>query len=103
MEQRFSRRQAIGAIASAASLSTIAARRGQSQQTQAFPPVRTITRGPSYHWFGYYDKLEFDPTNRYVLSNQVAFEHRTPRPDDVIQVGMIDTHDVDKWTQLGES
>ena len=53
------------------------------------PPVRTITRGPKHHWFGYYDKLEFDPTDRFVLSNEVDFEGRTPRPDDVIRVGIV--------------
>ena len=67
------------------------------------PPVRTITRGPKHHWFGYYDKLEFDPTNRYVLSNEVDFEHRTPRADDVIRVGMVDTADGDRWIELGTS
>lgn len=68
------------------------------------PPVRTVTRGPSHHWFGYYDKLEFDPTNRFVLSNQVDFEHRTPRSNDVIRVGMIDTQDKrDEWIELGTS
>ena len=39
--------------------------------SQTPPPVRTITRGPLHHWFGYYDKLEFDPTDPYVLSNHV--------------------------------
>ena len=68
-----------------------------------FPPVRTITRGPKFHWFGYYDKRQFDPTNRFVLSNQVDFQHRTPKPDDVIQVGMVDTGDGDRWIELGES
>ena len=24
------------------------------------PPVRAITRGPKFHWFAYYDKLQFD-------------------------------------------
>ena len=51
---------------------------------------RVITRGPRHHWFGYYDKLQFDPTGRYVLGMQVAFEHRSPRADDVIRVGMVD-------------
>lgn len=46
-----------------------------------FPPIRTVTRGPKYHWFGYYDKAEFDPTDRYLLSNQVDFEHRAPNTD----------------------
>jgi len=66
-------------------------------------PVRTITRGPKFHWFGYYDKLEFDPTDRYVLSNEVDFEHRTPMSGDVIQVGMVDLQDQDKWIELGQS
>ncbi|MHB8900679.1 MAG: hypothetical protein ACYC6Y_18160 [Thermoguttaceae bacterium] len=71
-------------------------------QTQ-LPPVRTITRGPKFHWFGYYDKLQFDPAGRYVLGNQVDFEHRSPTADDLIQVGMVDLHDNDRWIELGES
>ncbi|MFO0907391.1 MAG: hypothetical protein U0794_03350 [Isosphaeraceae bacterium] len=67
------------------------------------PPVRALTRGPKFHWFGYYDKLEFDPTGRYVLGMAVGFEHRSPRPDDVIEVGMVDLHDQDRWIPLGTS
>jgi hypothetical protein len=70
---------------------------------ERLPPVRALTRGPKFHWFGYYDKLELDPTGRYVLGNQVDFQHRSPRPDDVIQVGMVDTQDGDRWIELGES
>jgi hypothetical protein len=67
------------------------------------PPVRTITKGPEHHWFGYYDKLQFDPASRRVLSMAVNFEHRSPRADDVIRVGMIDTGDGDRWLELGTS
>jgi hypothetical protein len=67
------------------------------------PPCRAITHGPRFHWQGYYDKLLFDPTNRFVLGMEVDFEHRSPRPDDVIRVGLIDTRDGDKWTELGAS
>jgi hypothetical protein len=67
------------------------------------PPVRVITRGPKHHWFGYYDKLEFDPTDRYVLGMEVDFEHRSPKPDDVIRVGMVDLADGDRWIELGTS
>jgi hypothetical protein len=70
---------------------------------EALPPVRAITRGPKHHWFGYYDKLEFDPTGRYVLGMEVDFEHRSPRPDDAIKVGMVDTRDDDRWVELGKS
>ena len=67
------------------------------------PPIRTITHGPRYHWFGYYDKLEFDPSGRFVLGMEVDFEHRSPRPDDVIKIGMVDLQDGDRWIELGES
>ena len=50
------------------------------------PPVRTITRGPKFHWFGYYDKFEFDPTNRYVLGMEVDFEHRSPTQKDSLNI-----------------
>jgi hypothetical protein len=67
------------------------------------PPVRAITRGPKFHWFGYYDKLQFDPSGRYALGMEVDFEHRSPRPDDVIKIGMVDLEDYDRWIELGES
>jgi len=70
---------------------------------ETLPPIRTITRGPKTHWFGYYDKLEFDPSGKYVLGMEVDFEGRSPRPDDVIKVGMVDLEDDDRWIELGES
>lgn len=70
---------------------------------ETLPPIRQITHGPKHHWFGYYDKLEFDPSSRYVLSNEVDFEGRSPTAEDVIKVGMVDLNDNDKWIELGES
>ena len=67
------------------------------------PPVRAITKGPKHHWFGYYDKLEFDPTDRYVLGMEVDFEHRQPTPEDEISVGMVDLQDGDRWIELGRT
>jgi hypothetical protein len=67
------------------------------------PPVRQLTRGPRYHWFGYYDKLQFDPSGRYVLGMEAGFEHRSPKPDDVVKVGIIDTGEGYRWIELGES
>lgn len=89
------------------SLSTLALgalnARGQGESKTNFPPTRVITRGPGFHWFGYYDKLQFDPTNRFVLSNKVSFEHRSPTADDVIEVGMVDLQEKDRWIPLGTS
>lgn len=86
-----------GAAAGAAGLATRPLR-----AAEAYPPVRAVTRGPRFHWFGYYDKFAFSADNRYLLSNEVDFEHRSPTADDVIKVGMIDLHDGDRWTELGE-
>jgi len=92
--------QTLAAAGAGAAFGKLARAAGKSE---AHVPIRAITRGPKHHWFGYYDKLEFDPTNRYVLSNEVDFEHRSPRADDVIGVGMVDTQQGDKWIELGNS
>lgn len=65
--------------------------------------IRQITRGPKHHWFGYYDKLQFDPSSRFVLGMQVDFEHRSPKADDQIEIGMVDLQKNDSWVKLGTS
>src|SRR3954467_6862656 len=88
----------------AAALGTSAARAALAREgDRELPPVRPITRGPKHHWFGYYDKSEFDPTGRYVLGNRVDFEHRSPRADDAIDLGMVDIDNGDRWIDLGRS
>jgi hypothetical protein len=67
------------------------------------PPVRAITRGPKFHWFGYYDKLQFDPTGRYALGMEAYFENRSPKADDVIKIGMVDLKNDDRWMELGQT
>lgn len=70
---------------------------------QNLPPVRAITYGPKYHWFGYYDKLQFDPTSRYVLGMEVDFEGRSPTINDKISIGMVDLNNHNTWIELDES
>ena len=67
------------------------------------PPTRAVTRGPKFHWFGYYDKWQFDASGRYVLGMEVDFEHRSPAPGDTIRVGMVDLEDGGRWTELGRT
>lgn len=66
-------------------------------------PIRPITTGPKHHWFGYYDKLQFDPTCRFILGMQVDFEHRSPTAEDEIRIGLIDTRDGDSWREIGST
>ncbi len=77
----------------------------QSETGPAEPlvPCRAITRGPKHHWFGYYDKRQFSPDNRFVLTNQVDFEGRSPTADDSIAVGYVDTGQDDRWVEIGRS
>ena len=67
------------------------------------PTVRQITKGPKFHWFGYYDKLEFDQNDRYVLANQVDFQNKTPDENDNIKIGMVDLKNDDEWIELNET
>ena len=90
------RRQSFGAIFAA-----LAAQ--PNLATAAGFPVRRITSSPGFHWFGYYDKLQFDPSDRYVLGMRVDFEHRSPRADDSIELGVIDTGEGDRWTSIGRT
>jgi hypothetical protein len=94
-------RQAVGGTLSLTALASLNAK--ANQKTEVLPPVRAITHGPKFHWFGYYDKLQFDPTGQYVLGMEVDFEHRSPKPDDVIKIGAVDLDNNDHWTELGQS
>jgi len=70
---------------------------------ESFPKVFPLTKMPGFHWFGYYDKLQTDPTGRLVLAMQTSFEGRSPTHGDVIKIGYIDTKKNNRWTEVGES
>lgn len=90
-------------VGAAAAIGAAGWRAGRAAADSPAAPVRTVTRGPKFHWFAYYDKLQFDPSQRYLLGMEVDFEHGSPTPDDVIRIGMIDLEDGDRWIELGES
>ena len=63
--RRFLRRTAL--VASSAAMASRLLRRSRAAEQPTGVPVQRITRGPKHHWFGYYDKFQFDPSDRYVL------------------------------------
>ncbi len=75
----------------------------QSPKMITHVPTRAITSSEQPHWFGYYDKQQFDETNRYILGMRPPKEGSTPTPDDVIEVGYIDIKENDRWTSIGTS
>lgn len=99
---QITRRDLLKTVAPAA-VSWLGWRQVFAAENSPFPPTRQITQGPRHHWFGYYDKLQFDPTSRFVLGMEVAFEHRSPRAEDVIKIGMVDLEAGDRWIELDQS
>ena len=102
-DNKLTRRELLKYSAGAALAITGFSGHGARGTSSELPRVRAITRGPKFHWFGYYDKLQFDPSCRYALGMEVGFEHRSPKPDDVISIGMVDLKAGDRWMELGES
>ena len=66
-------------------------------------PMQALTSGEHAHWFGYYDKFQFDPGDRYVLGMAVPFEDRAPTAEDALVLGMIDREKDNAWIPFAES
>lgn len=65
-------------------------------------PILKLTNGPKQHWFGYYDKLQMDPSGTYVLAAEVDTFYRSPKTTDTLIIGMINIR-TKAWTTLGTS
>lgn len=63
-------------------------------------PARAVTKGPKHHFFGYYDKCPWDKTGRYLLSMEIGFNDRQPKPGEDLTVGMVDLKDQDRFIEL---
>lgn len=101
--RKFLQATATGGIAAVLPSRLLADQPGGVGPLETYVPTRTITRGPKFHWFGYYDKQEFDPASRHVLTNEISFEGRSPTGDDVIGVGYVDTRNDDRYVPIGQS
>ncbi|NND32817.1 MAG: hypothetical protein HKN76_09515 [Saprospiraceae bacterium] len=66
-------------------------------------PVIKLTSGDKQHWFGYYDKLQVDPSGRYILGCEVDHFFRSPTPRDTLRIGVIDLQNDNEWRELGIS
>lgn len=55
-------------------------------------PCHAMTHPPYEHFYGYYEKNPWDPTQHYLLAMQVDFNGRLVGPGDKATVGVIDLH-----------
>ena len=62
----------------------------RSAAEEQLSPARAVTRGPKYHWFGYYDKCPWSADGKYMLAMEVDFMDRIPTGEDSIRGGLGD-------------
>lgn len=62
-----------------------------------------ISPNDGHYFFGYYDKWQFSPDDRWILMQRAGFCDRAPRPDDILRVGMVDRDSNFSWTELGQT
>ena len=66
-------------------------------------PAQAVTSGPKQHFFGYYDKNQFDPSDRYLLGLQCDVIGRMQTPDDRAEIGVVDLEGDNAWIPLAET
>jgi hypothetical protein len=79
----------------------------EGSNARYLPITRVSDPGPSGHpaytGFFFYQCLQFDLTDRYLLGMRVYFQNRPVEPTDSADIGFIDLKDEYKWTKIGET
>ena len=52
--------------------------------------IRTLTRGPKHHFFGYYGICPWNKSETYLLGLEADFQNREPSTSDRVTIGLID-------------
>jgi len=53
-------------------------------------PIKSLSRGPMNHFFGYYAINAWDSSRRRHLALETSFHDRRPGPDDEAAIGLVD-------------
>ena len=64
---------------------------------------RRVGSGNRHHFFGYYNKTNWDRTGRYLLSHEVAMMTARLDPDLKAVVGYFDLDDSDSFHPVAET
>lgn len=62
-----------------------------------------VTIGPKYHFFGYYDKCPWSANGKYLLALETSFMNRSPTPDDIATIGLVDLENDNSWQPIAET
>jgi hypothetical protein len=53
--------------------------------------VRTLTKGPKHHFFGYYGICPWNKSGRYLVCLESGFQNRMPAPGEAAAIGLVDS------------
>ena len=71
---------------------------------EAIPlPVERVTEGPTYHFFGYYDKPCWNQSGRYILAQESTFADRDPSGSDPLVIGIIARAEGNRFVPLSQT
>src|SRR6187401_2614681 len=66
-------------------------------------PCRRVGTGTRHHFFGYYNKTNWDRSGRYLLAHEVAMMDARLTPELTATVGYFDLNDGDAFHPVGET
>ncbi len=66
-------------------------------------PVRRVGDGRQHHFFGYYNKTNWDRSGRYLLAQQVPWHDARLTPERVAGIGYFDLADGDRFLRVAET
>lgn len=68
-----------------------------------FVPCRRVGDGSQHHFFGYYNKSNWDKTNRLIAGQRTPAMDQYLTPDAKATIGYFDTLDGDRFHAVGET
>lgn len=74
-----------------------------SKPIDSIRPIRRIGHGTLHHFFGYYNKSNWDRSGRFVLSNRVPMMSADLTGREFAEVGYFDLQDNDRFITIGET
>ena len=74
-----------------------------SSNAASYVPCRRVGDGRQHHFFGYYNKSNWDRSNRLIAGQRTPAMDQYLRPDAKATIGYFDTLDGDRFHAVGET
>ncbi|MEG2632055.1 MAG: hypothetical protein RSB42_14380, partial [Comamonas sp.] len=74
-----------------------------SYNAASYVPCRRVGDGRQHHFFGYYNKSNWDRSNRLIAAQRTPAMDQYLTPDAKATIGYFDTLDGDRFHAVGET